>query len=88
MTARNLSSAMQKSHIRSCKWFAAFLQRSPDTATADDVCAFHQPRTVRKAGGKLTKMLSTKVKQVQAPLMAISPRAAWRRGCCRHCRRF
>ena len=40
MTARNLGRHSQRSHIYSCKRFAAFLKRSPDTATADDVRRF------------------------------------------------
>ena len=33
MTARKLGAHSQRSHIYSCKRFAAFLKRSPDTAT-------------------------------------------------------
>ena len=40
MTARNLGSPSQRSHIHSCRRLAAFLKRSPDTATADDVRRF------------------------------------------------
>src|SRR5262245_40118231 len=40
MTARKLGRHSQRSHIRSCRRFAAFLKRSPDTATADDVRRF------------------------------------------------
>jgi integrase/recombinase XerD len=40
MTARNLGHHSQRSHVFSCKRFAAFLKRSPDTATADDVRRF------------------------------------------------
>ena len=40
MTARKLSSHTQKSHIYSCKRFAAFLRRSPDTATAEEIRRF------------------------------------------------
>lgn len=40
MAARKLGPASQRSHIASCKRFAAWLGRSPDTATADDVKAF------------------------------------------------
>ena len=40
MSARQLHAATQKSHIRACKRFAAFLKRSPDTATADDIRRF------------------------------------------------
>jgi site-specific recombinase XerD len=40
MTARNLGPYSQRSHIESCKRFATFLKRSPETATADDVRLF------------------------------------------------
>ncbi len=40
MNARKLSIGTQKGHVRSCRRFAAFLGRSPDTATADDVRRF------------------------------------------------
>jgi len=37
MTARKLGRHSQRSHIHSYIRFAAFLGRSPDTATADDI---------------------------------------------------
>jgi integrase/recombinase XerD len=40
MAARKLNPHTQRSHISSCKRFAAFLKRSPDTASADDVRRF------------------------------------------------
>ena len=40
MAARKLGPPSQRSHIYSCKRFAAFLKRSPDTATADDIRGF------------------------------------------------
>ena len=40
MAARKLGSHSQRSHIYSCRRFAAFLKRSPDTATADDIRGF------------------------------------------------
>lgn len=40
MGARNLNRHTQRSHISSCKRFAAWLKRSPDTATADEVRLF------------------------------------------------
>ena len=40
MIARKLGRHSQRSHIHSCRRFAAFLKRSPDTATADDVRRF------------------------------------------------
>src|ERR1700694_988560 len=36
MNARTLCAGTQRGHIRSCKRFAAFLKRSPETATLED----------------------------------------------------
>ena len=40
MVARKLGRHSQRSHIHSCIRFAAFLGRSPDTATSDDIRGF------------------------------------------------
>ena len=40
MAARKLNPHTQRSHLSSCKRFAAWLKRSPDTATAEDVRRF------------------------------------------------
>jgi site-specific recombinase XerD len=40
MAARKLNPHTQRSHIYSCKRFAAWLKRSPDTATPDEVRGF------------------------------------------------
>ena len=40
MNARKLGAHSQRSHVSSCKRFAAFLKRSPDMATPDDVRRF------------------------------------------------
>jgi integrase/recombinase XerD len=40
MAARKLNPHTQRSHIQSCKRFAAWLKRSPDTATPDEVRRF------------------------------------------------
>jgi integrase/recombinase XerD len=40
MNARKLCAGTQRGHVRSCKRFAAFFQRSPDTATAEDIRRF------------------------------------------------
>ena len=40
MAARKLNPHTQRSHIYSCKRFTAWLKRSPDTATADEVRLF------------------------------------------------
>jgi integrase/recombinase XerD len=39
MSARKLNPHTQRSHISSCKRFAAYLKRSPDTATRDETLA-------------------------------------------------
>src|ERR1700726_2467883 len=40
MNARKLCAGTLKGHIRSCRRFAAFLNRSPDTATCEDLRRF------------------------------------------------
>src|SRR5258708_3710748 len=40
MMARRLVPGTQVGHIRACKRFAAWLKRSPETATADDLRSF------------------------------------------------
>ncbi len=40
MAARKLNPHTQRGHISSCKRFAAWLKRSPDTATPDEVRGF------------------------------------------------
>ena len=40
MNARKLGADTQRSHLSSCKRFAAYLKRSPDTATADEIRLF------------------------------------------------
>jgi integrase/recombinase XerD len=40
MTSRQLGAHTQRGHIYSCRRFAAFLKRSPDTATTEDIRLF------------------------------------------------
>jgi hypothetical protein len=40
MNARKLGAGTQRGHIRACKRFAAFLNRSPETATFEDIRRF------------------------------------------------
>ena len=40
MNARKLCAGTQRGHISSCKRFATFLRRSPDTATLEDIRHF------------------------------------------------
>ena len=42
MTGRDLVPGTQRGHIFACKLFAAFLKRSPETATADDIRDFQR----------------------------------------------
>ena len=42
MTGRGLVPGTQRGHIFSCKLFAAFLKRSPETASADDIRDFQR----------------------------------------------
>ena len=44
MNARKLCAGTQRGHIRSCRRFAAFLERSPDTATVEDIRRFGRDR--------------------------------------------
>jgi integrase/recombinase XerD len=40
MTARGLGQQTRRAHILACKRFAAYLKRSPDTATAEEIRLF------------------------------------------------
>src|SRR3982074_408625 len=40
MNARKLGAGTQRGHVHSCKRFNEFLERSPDTATAEDIRRF------------------------------------------------
>ena len=40
MNARKLCAGTQRGHIHSCKRFAVFLNRSPNTATTEDIRRF------------------------------------------------
>jgi site-specific recombinase XerD len=42
MVARKLASGTQRGHVFACKQFAAYLGRSPETATPDDVRSFQR----------------------------------------------
>ena len=68
MAARKLNPHTQRGHIYSCKRFAAWLKRSPDTATPDEVrrlhlmsqtpckqCGFPLPIRWPRAGGNLAQ---------------------------------
>jgi integrase/recombinase XerD len=49
MAARKLNPHTQRSHVYSCKRFAAWLNRSPDTATPDEVRRFQLYLIERRA---------------------------------------
>src|SRR5689334_25390147 len=62
MNARKLSAGTQRGHIRSCKRFAAFLNRSPDTATSEDIRRFQlhlaEAGEQFKSAGRVQQFLS------------------------------
>ncbi len=57
MTARQRGSASQKGHLRAYKRFAAWLERSPDTATADEIRSFQ--RHLAETGVSITTRNAT-----------------------------
>ncbi len=75
MNARKLGAHSQRSHIYSCKRFAAFLKRSPDTATPDDVRRFQLH--LAETGMSICNRIMTGVKF----LFLFRPRARSHRTC-------
>ena len=55
MNARKLSTGTQKCHIRSCRRFAAFLERSPNTASPEDIRRFSRLFHEAVAAAGITK---------------------------------
>jgi integrase/recombinase XerD len=53
MNSRKLGAHTQRSHIYSCKRLAAFLKRSPETATREDLRLFQLH--LAEAGGAATE---------------------------------
>ena len=62
MTARKLHPKTQTAHIRNCRRFAAWLDRSPDTATADDVRRFQVELAGCNIGNSTRNTIMTGVK--------------------------
>jgi len=62
MTARKLHPKTQTAHIRSCRRFAAWLGRLPDTATADDVRRFQVELANCNIGNSTRNTIMTGVK--------------------------
>ena len=62
MTARKLHPKTQTAHIRSCRRFAAWLGRSPDTATADDVRHFQVELAGCNIGNSTRNTIMTGIK--------------------------
>ena len=58
MNLRNLAPRTQEAYIRGCKKLAAFLRRSPDTATAEDIRLF---QLLRATGGVPSLIRGTRV---------------------------
>ena len=76
MSARKLNPHTQRIHISSCKRFAAYLKRSPDTATADEIRLF-QPH-LTEAGASICQ---SQPHHDRAPVLV--PRDAAAIGSCR-----
>lgn len=62
MTARGLQAKTQTAHIRSCRRFAKWLGRSPDTATPEDVRLFQLHLAACGAGTSTRNITMTGVK--------------------------
>ena len=54
MNARKLCAGTQRGHIHSCKRFAVFLNRSPDTATTEDIRSVRDCIATRQCGRRLS----------------------------------
>ncbi len=74
MAARTLNPHTQRSHISSCKRFAAWLKRSPDTATPDEVRRF-QLHLIRERSEHLQPQSDHDRGAVFVPRHAASPRS-------------
>ena len=74
MTARKLTLHTQRSHLQSCRRFAAWLKRSPDTATPDEVRQFQLHLTQRGTRICNRNRIMTGV-PVLVPRHATSPRS-------------
>src|SRR5216684_6010891 len=76
MNARKLCAGTQRGHIRGCKRFAAFLKRSPETATAEDIRQFQLQLKLAdilgrsRFGGPLEKRREPLAAADMAPLRA------------------
>ena len=66
MAARKLNSHTQRSHIYSCKRFGAWLKRSPDTATADEVLTESQLAALEKAKNEKERPMARSRANVRA----------------------
>ena len=77
MAARKLTPHTQRSHISSCKRFAAWLKRSPDTATPDEVRQF-QLYLIESGTGICNRNRIMIGVPVPVPRHAASPRSGGR----------
>ena len=57
MTARQVGPKTQRDYIRSCKRLAAFLKRSPDMATADDIRSFQLDLASTRSASSMAAIL-------------------------------
>lgn len=91
MRIRGMGHKSQKAHIRALKDFAAFLGRSPDTATQDDLRAYQlhmadagvTPSTFKariSQGAKLPDAIAARVSALERASQLDTGRLALRRG--------
>ncbi len=77
MSARKLNPHTQRIHISSCKRFAAYLKRSPESATTDEIRLFQLHLT------ETGEHLQSQPHHDRAPVLV--PRDAAALGSCRRC---
>jgi len=91
MTVRNFAADTQREYIRAVKKLAAYLKRSPDTATAEELRAFqlHLSKTGAKPptmNATVTALRSSRRRSASRTRRGISSLCTSRiscRGCCR-----
>jgi integrase/recombinase XerD len=73
MTVHGFTEKTRNDYVRNVRAFAAFIRRSRDTATAEDLRRFqlHQTRTGTRCGPReFENMIRKKISMVQSPNLA------------------
>src|ERR1044071_5232129 len=87
MNARKLCAGTQRGHIRACKRFAAFLKRSPDTATLDDIRRFQLHLAAQRHDGRAAFLVSRDAAAFGLGGRDLSHPGATEASACDECRR-